>query len=170
MKRVSSKHPSDNDSYQTSFPANRTVSATRKSTEATLLEDAISPGAVEDEGAFPEEGPGYWAEKGKELMDENYLHLYGVAQVSEILGISASYFYDAFSASFKIPPKHYLTNLKIKRAKAMLLTSQSKVREITIKVGFKNRVAFERSFKKLVGISPSEYRQSLAVLEKDTRK
>ena len=170
MKRVSSKHPSNSDSYQTSFRANRTVSATHKSTEGTSLEDAISSSAFEDEGAFPEEGPGYWAEKGKELMDENYLHLYGVARVSESLGISASYFYDAFSASFKISPKHYLTNLKIKRAKAMLLTSQSKVREITIKVGFKNRVAFERSFKKLVGISPSEYRQSLAVLEKDTRK
>jgi AraC-like DNA-binding protein len=45
-----------------------------------------------------------------------------------------------------------------------------KVSDVAAAVGFTDRSVFEKTFRKLVGVSPSGYRRLSAVIEKDTRK
>ncbi len=112
----------------------------------------------------------YWADKGKKLMDENYHRLRGVEDVSAVLGINPGYFRHVFYAAFRISPKLYLSLAKIEHARTVLRDTSLKVSDVAAAVGFRERSVFEKTFKKLVGVSPSRYRELSATVEKDTRK
>jgi AraC-like DNA-binding protein len=113
--------------------------------------------------------PNYWAEKGNKFIDEHYARLFGMEDICSHLGISASYFRDVFVNTFNIAPKPYLTLVKIQRAQVFLRDSSRKVSEIAIMAGFRHRSAFERAFKRLVGVSPTEFRKLSSTGDFDTR-
>ena len=54
----------------------------------------------------------------------------------------------------------YVTDLKIKRAKYLLETTDMPTAEIGIEVGYCNAGSFSRRFRQVTGLSPSEYRKS----------
>ncbi|MDF2718942.1 MAG: hypothetical protein K0R28_5867, partial [Paenibacillus sp.] len=53
-----------------------------------------------------------------------------------------------------------LNEVRIKKAKELLRTSSVQVREIAIKVGYVNVTSFIRMFKKVTGMTPSDYRKA----------
>jgi len=55
----------------------------------------------------------------------------------------------------------YITELRVERAKELLSTSQDKVQDIAVAVGFETAAYFTRFFKKHVGVTPQEYRSRL---------
>jgi two-component system response regulator YesN len=103
--------------------------------------------------------PGYWADKGKQIIDQNYARLNGVGDVCNELDLSPSRFRDVFYSAFGITPKLYLNKIRIEHSISLLMNTQNNIREIGMIVGFKERSAFERIFKKLVGLTPSDYRR-----------
>jgi AraC-like DNA-binding protein len=132
--------------------------------------DSFTASSLERETPEGKSFPNYWAEKGKKLIDENYHRLYGVEDTSAILGITPGYFRDSFYAAYSISPKLYLTSVKIDKACLILREGRMKVSDVAAAVGLRDRSVFEKTFKKLVGVSPSEYRRLSAAVEKDTRK
>ncbi|GJM71915.1 hypothetical protein HMSSN036_41310 [Paenibacillus macerans] len=54
----------------------------------------------------------------------------------------------------------YLIDLRIERAKQMLTDSAETVQRIGEKVGYINTQSFIRIFKKNVGVTPGQYRES----------
>jgi len=56
----------------------------------------------------------------------------------------------------------YLVSQRIKAAKDMLGNSDLRVSQIAYQVGYNDIAHFNRSFKKLVGVSPKEYRVLIA--------
>ena len=52
----------------------------------------------------------------------------------------------------------YLKRTRIEKAKELLLNTDLKINEVSEKVGFKNPQHFASSFKKIVGLTPIEYR------------
>lgn len=100
----------------------------------------------------------YWAEKGKQLIDENYPRLHGVEDVCHSLGISASYFRDVFQTAFAMSPRDYLAGVKIERAKTILLERSVTVSEVSVMVGFGQRSVFTKAFKRITGMSPAQFR------------
>ena len=55
----------------------------------------------------------------------------------------------------------YLTKVRIKKAKELLEDPVLKIYEIAEKVGYSDSDYFTRKFKKLIGMTPSEYRERL---------
>lgn len=55
-------------------------------------------------------------------------------------------------------PSDYLTNLRMERAKELLLSSDMMIREISIEVGYEDDYVFTRRFKKYTGKTPGQYR------------
>jgi AraC-like DNA-binding protein len=62
-------------------------------------------------------------------------------------------------AQFGKSPIQKLIHLRIERAKSLLLNTRWPVQHIASYVGYKNIFNFSKSFKKLVGISPSKFRR-----------
>jgi AraC-like DNA-binding protein len=57
-------------------------------------------------------------------------------------------------------PVQHLAFMRIQRAKELLETSDEKMESVAQGVGYENGLAFSRAFKRIVGMSPSEYRMA----------
>ena len=63
--------------------------------------------------------------------------------------------------------KNYINNEKIRFAKELLLTTNMSVSVIALKTGFQNFSHFSQNFRKVEGISPSEYREQHLLKKSD---
>jgi AraC-like DNA-binding protein len=73
-------------------------------------------------------------------------------------GYSRFHFAHAFTSAYGETPRAYLTRRRIERAKTLLRTANLSVTEICFIVGFASLGSFSARFRKLVGQSPTEYR------------
>ena len=74
------------------------------------------------------------------------------------LNYSSSWLSKTFTKHFGLSPKAYLTNLRIEKAKSMLLSTMS-IRQVAEQTGFPDQMYFSRVFTNAEGITPSQYRQ-----------
>lgn len=74
--------------------------------------------------------------------------------------IGYSYFRKMFKKYTGMPPLQYHLELKVMRAKEMLLYTDMNVKAISYKLGFQSIYYFSRFFKKKLGVSPSEMRKT----------
>lgn len=73
--------------------------------------------------------------------------------------IGYSYFRKMFKKYTGVPPVQYHLELKILRAKEMLLYTDKSIKEISYELGFQSIYYFSRIFKNKLGMSPSEIRK-----------
>jgi two-component system response regulator YesN len=80
-------------------------------------------------------------------------------QISTALNVSASYFSKLFKQITQKTFVEYLTECRMTEAKKLLRTSDMKVYEISVKVGYDDPQYFSYNFRKHVGTTPSSYRK-----------
>ncbi|WP_077616993.1 response regulator [Bacillus sinesaloumensis] len=95
--------------------------------------------------------------KAKEFLDKNYEKSISLDTVAEQVGISSYYLSKLFKERFQHTIIEYLTNIRLEKAKELLLSRVS-LKEIALSIGYKDPNYFSRVFKKELGMSPSEYR------------
>ncbi|REE92709.1 two-component system response regulator YesN [Paenibacillus taihuensis] len=98
--------------------------------------------------------------KVKKFLEEHYRDDISQSAVSEVVGVSETYISKQFSKEVGCSFMHYLTQLRIEEAKK-LLKSGYKIAEVSEKVGYSNHEHFSRIFKKITGINPKTYRESI---------
>ena len=81
-------------------------------------------------------------------------------QYAEDNHIGYSYFRKMFKIYTGIAPAQYQLDLKIRRAREMLLISDKSIKEIAYELGFNSIHYFSRIFKKKTGVSPSYIRNT----------
>ncbi len=96
-------------------------------------------------------------EKAKFLMAENLDGTMNVDEVGERLGVSQTRFYESFKAYTGMTPYQYFIQLKIHRAKEILSSGRTSVKEVAFRLGFDDQYYFSRLFKKKTGVAPSEW-------------
>lgn len=89
------------------------------------------------------------------MNTENHLSL---NTLTESLKISQSYASKIFKLHTQKSIIKYSKKLKIERSKTLLIESKESVTQIGERLGFYDQVHFSRSFKSLVGMSPSNFR------------
>ncbi|WP_259317106.1 MULTISPECIES: helix-turn-helix transcriptional regulator [Megamonas] len=67
-----------------------------------------------------------------------------------------------FHEKFHLSPKQYIMQLKLKKARSLLITTELSISIIASSLGFDDQLAFSRTFKKEFSISPSMYRKYYA--------
>lgn len=93
-------------------------------------------------------------------IDKNYeepLTLEGICKISMV---SKTYFCYLFKLLTKQTFVEYLTNVRLNRAMELLLQTDQPIIDISQNVGFRDSTHFSRTFRRLRGISPREYRLS----------
>jgi AraC-like DNA-binding protein len=73
--------------------------------------------------------------------------------------MSEDYLSRAFSQELGLSPWEYLNRYRIAQAKELLRHTADSVTVIGRRVGFSDPAYFSRVFRRLVGVSPSAYRQ-----------
>jgi len=96
-------------------------------------------------------------EKVKGFLIENYRKTFTVSELSAIAGLSSSYFRMIFKKNTAMTVIQYQNKVKISKACDLLLSESCNVTEAAYSVGYNDIYYFSRVFKKIKGMSPSEY-------------
>lgn len=100
-----------------------------------------------------------FSEKVIRYMQENVHRNLSLEQLSAYFHYSASHFSMRFQRETGFPPIGYLLRLKIQRACQYIELSNLKIREIASALGFEDPAYFSRLFTRIMGITPSAYRE-----------
>ncbi|MGI6541490.1 MAG: helix-turn-helix domain-containing protein [Limnochordia bacterium] len=73
---------------------------------------------------------------------------------------SPSHIRQLFKEHLGCTPQHYLLQLKATKA-CELLRSPASIDQVAREAGFSNVRSFQRSFKRIMGVTPSEYRNGI---------
>lgn len=84
-----------------------------------------------------------------------------IGAIAQKYGISANNLSQQFKRRFGITPAKYLNSMRVEKAKQLLRESALGVREVAQLSGFSDFSSFNRNFKAVVSISPSQYRSAV---------
>ena len=96
--------------------------------------------------------------RARDSIDLHYRSPLDVPALAAIACMSPAHFIRSFKATFGETPHRYLQRRRIERAMAQLRRTDRSVSEICIDVGWSSFATFSRTFREVVGCSPSEYR------------
>jgi AraC family transcriptional regulator len=102
------------------------------------------------------------------LRDYMLAHLHenlSLEQLGRMVNLSPYHFARLFKASTGKPPHRYLTELRIGRAREMLVGTRLPISTIAWRVGFSSVSQFGLQFRRLTGAPPSSFRSSPAEQE-----
>ena len=107
-------------------------------------------------------------EKGKSIVDimVDYIHNHYEENINrnmlaELIRLSPEYVGKMFKKEMGMGISEYLNNFRIQKAQNLLSTTNYKVIDIALMVGYDNMPYFTSLFKKTVGMSPVEYKKML---------
>jgi AraC-like DNA-binding protein len=100
----------------------------------------------------------------RDAMDRDYAKPLDIPTLAKIAHVSEAHFIRTFRATFGETPHRYLQRRRVERAMFLLRESERSVSEICLDVGFTSLGTFGRTFRDVVGESPTAYRKAAADL------
>ena len=98
----------------------------------------------------------------KEYLHQNYaVPSLSVPDISEHVHLSPTYVCTLFKNETGQTLNQYLTDYRIKMSKQFLSDPLYKITDISAKVGYSDGNYYSKAFRKIVGLSPSEYREKM---------
>ena len=94
--------------------------------------------------------------QAKLFIDEHFAEAIDLENIADEAHFSKFHFMRLFKKIYGKSPHHYLTSLRIEKAKVLLQNNMG-VKEVCTAVGFESLSSFSGLFKKTVGLSPSGY-------------
>jgi len=96
-------------------------------------------------------------EKVKDYIEKNYMKDVSLDNLALYVSISSFYLSRIFSKAYGISIKEYVINVRMEKAKSMLLEGNKSVKQIAFEVGYVDQNYFSKAFKKFTNMSPKEY-------------
>ncbi|MEK7706711.1 MAG: AraC family transcriptional regulator, partial [Verrucomicrobiota bacterium] len=100
--------------------------------------------------------------RAKEYIQQHEADELSLGEVAKAVNTSSFYFCKLFKKVTGLNFTHYVSRVRVEKAKNLLLNPNLRVSEIAFEVGFQSLTHFNRVFKKIIGQSPTEYRAQLA--------
>lgn len=99
-------------------------------------------------------------EKSLTYIHSNYLNDISIEKLAEIEQISISHYRKKFIEVMNVPPKQYITSLRISYAANLLQYTNQPIKEIAVLCGYEDLGYFYRVFKKVTNITPTHCRSA----------
>jgi AraC-like DNA-binding protein len=100
--------------------------------------------------------------RARQYIAEHKTEGLSLAAVAKVAGSSVFHFCKTFHKSTGLNFTDYVARARVEDAKKGLLNPNRRISEIAYDVGFQSLTQFNRTFKKIFGQSPSEYRTQLS--------
>lgn len=94
----------------------------------------------------------------KKFVDENYHENIKVEEIGKRIGINQNKIRKEFKAQYNITVSDYIAELRMLKAKKMIINKKIMIKEIAIECGYEYVQNFTRAFKKKFGVSPEKLR------------
>jgi AraC family transcriptional regulator len=126
--------------------------------EACMLE-IVTVSAREQRKALERRG-NRWLVRAEEFLRAHYSESFTVAEVADAAAVHPAHLARVFRANFGCTIGDYLRRLRVEFASRELITSDLPLSEIAVATGFYDQSHFTRTFKRLTGLTPAEFRAS----------
>lgn len=85
-----------------------------------------------------------------------------IRELANLVAYSRSHFSRAFKRSIGVAPMTYVTTRRVERAKAMITSTKERLTAIALACGFADQSHMNRSFRRMVGMTPGAWRRAHA--------
>jgi two-component system, response regulator YesN len=99
-------------------------------------------------------------QKIEQYLIEHYQQDINLQEIADRFFLNKEYISRKFKQEFQETITDYLTKIRIEKAKELLVNPNKKIYEIAYHVGYQNEKYFSKVFKKQVGLTPNEYRNT----------
>lgn len=96
--------------------------------------------------------------KAQEFIEKNYSEKLSVEDLADQYAIGRRHFERRFKKATNNTPMEYIQRVKIEAAKKQFENSARNVNEVMYEVGYVDIKAFRGAFRKITGLSPTEYK------------
>ncbi len=96
--------------------------------------------------------------RARDVIDRDFARPLDIPALARIAAVSEAHFIRTFRATFGETPHRYLQRRRVERAMFLLWHTDRSVTEICFDVGFASLGTFSRTFARIVGESPTDYR------------
>ncbi len=93
-------------------------------------------------------------------IHEHYAGAFDVEALARSIHVSPSYLFRIFRRRLGVSPMHYRNQVRIEKAKLLLMNPATKLEAVAEQVGFEDAKYFTRVFRAVTGASPSAFRKS----------
>src|SRR5262249_35027343 len=95
-----------------------------------------------------------------EFMHDNYSRELDLGEIAAAAYLSEFHFARMFKQITGVTPHNYLANLRLERARKLLLETELPISEIAAMVGYQSQSHFTRLFRSVAGITPRVFRNA----------
>ena len=99
--------------------------------------------------------------KALQFIMQNFQKEIQIKDMLEVTNMSYATFYNYFKRNYKVPFKEYLLDIRIEYACKLLKDEALNISEVAYGCGFENLSNFNRQFRRLKGMTPSQYQRKL---------
>jgi AraC-like DNA-binding protein len=101
-------------------------------------------------------------QKARDYIDKHKMEPLPLAAVAQAAGASVFHFCKVFRKATGLRFTDYVARVRLADARTQLLNPSRRISEIAYDVGFQSLTQFNRTFKRVFGQSPTEFREHLA--------
>lgn len=124
---------------------------------ATIIDEVIFDSSYEE----TKTNKTAYINKAIDFIHINYSRKIRVSEVAKFIGLDRKYISKLFKDIVGVTIQDYLISFRINKAKEMMRDKQLSIGDISRSIGYDNPLIFSKIFKKVNGISPSKYRDSI---------
>ncbi len=97
--------------------------------------------------------------RARDLASARYAEPLDVAALAARAHVSPTHFARCFKAAYGSTPHQYLLGRRLERAAFLLRETDRPVTEVCLDVGFASLGTFSATFRRMLGVTPSAYRE-----------
>ena len=100
-----------------------------------------------------------WLDQVKEFLRENFAEPPGLNELANAVGVHPTHLARVFRRFERCTVGDYIRKIRVEQARQRMLESNEPLVDIALATGFADQTHFTRSFKRLTGMTPSEFRR-----------
>jgi AraC-like DNA-binding protein len=102
--------------------------------------------------------------RARDAIDRAYSQPLDIPALARVASVSEAHFIRTFRNTFDETPHRYLQRRRVERAMFLLRETERQVTDVCLDVGFASLGTFSRTFREIVGVNPTDYRERAGIL------